>query len=102
MILPSAGGFGWADGKSILVLLVIKFPSPQSSTGLYRSENKSSAEWRRLSKALSFLFLPPFLNLDSKKAWLIRSQAECLLFSPRIPTPATKPPIASFHRASQF
>lgn len=85
MILPSAGGFGWADGKSILALLVIKFPSPQSSTGLYRSENKSSAEWRRLSKALSFLFLPPFPNLESKKASLGQAGRLPRLPPPRIP-----------------
>lgn len=63
MILPSAAGFGWVAGKSILALLVTNFPSPQSSTGLYRSENKSSAEWKRLSNPLF-----PFLTLNSLKA----------------------------------
>lgn len=63
MILPSAAGFGWAAGKSILVPLLRNFPSAQSSTGLYRSENKSSAEWHRLSNPLF-----PFRTLNSQKA----------------------------------
>lgn len=106
MILPSAAGFGWVAGKSILALLVINFPSPQSSTGLYRSENKSSAEWKRLSNPLF-----PFLTLISQKAPVITPRAAPPAASPApggaaarpgprplLTTPAPPfPPSASFH-----